>query len=256
MTPYENCLLAIERLLSTVGVNYWADWIRRDIQDWQNSRDTSHHLSAYGGMGSFNDIWICRENSHNVTEPQEPWVQSLFEWLKAVAFYLAEHPQDEVSAQELQEAIGCYDSVLAAFVGGRSIRADARGFADRRERLNGWRCLQCGYSEVTDRDLERYIAQNLVPGLVFEACERLALDQLVQRLLALEIERVASIRDDLVAAVAGSGITFLKRKGWMQPCSRCGAQNTGVFRWRLTAEKPPRFEPSDDNLPVIERITE
>ena len=254
MTPYENCLLAIERLLSTVGVNYWADWIRRDIQDWQNSRDTSHHLSAYGGMGSFNDIWICRENSHNVTEPQEPWAQSLFEWLKAVAFYLAEHPKDEVSAQELQDAVGCYDSVLSAFVGGRNVRADARGFADRRERLEGWRCFQCSHSEVTDRDLERYIAQSLVPGLVFEACEKQMLDGLVETILAVQIP-LANIRNELEAAVTNGGIAFVKRQGWMQPCPSCGAQNTGVFRWRLTAEKPARFEPSDDNLPVIERIT-
>src|SRR5713226_2064726 len=255
MSPYENCLLAIERLLLTVDVKYWPDSIRRDIQDWQNSRDTSHHLSTYGGMGSFNDIWICRENSHNVTEPQEPWAQSLFEWLKAVAFYLAEHPKDQVSAQELQDAVGCYDSVLAAFVGGRNAHTDARGLTHERERLQGWRCFQCGHSEVTNRYLELYIAQTLVPGFVFEACETQTLEGLVETVLALQIPHLGYIRAELEATVTNSGITFLKREGWMRPCPSCGAENTGVFRWQLTGQKPARFEPSDDNLPVIEKIT-
>jgi hypothetical protein len=76
-------------------------------------------------MGSFNDIWICRDNSHHVTEAQEPWVNSLFDWLKGVAFYLAEHPNDNVSAQELQDNVGRYDSVFVAFVGGRNVHSDA-----------------------------------------------------------------------------------------------------------------------------------
>ena len=34
----------------------WIDWLERDIQDWNKRREVAHHLRAYGGMGSFNDL--------------------------------------------------------------------------------------------------------------------------------------------------------------------------------------------------------
>ena len=34
----------------------WIDWLERDIQDWNQRREVAHHLRAYGGMGSFNDL--------------------------------------------------------------------------------------------------------------------------------------------------------------------------------------------------------
>ena len=34
----------------------WIDWLERDIQDWTQRREVAHHLRAYGGMGSFNDL--------------------------------------------------------------------------------------------------------------------------------------------------------------------------------------------------------
>ena len=34
----------------------WIDWLERDIQDWNQRREVVHHLRAYGGMGSFNDL--------------------------------------------------------------------------------------------------------------------------------------------------------------------------------------------------------
>ena len=40
----------------------WIDWLERDIQDWTQRREVSHHLRAYGGMGSFNDLPSMRGN--------------------------------------------------------------------------------------------------------------------------------------------------------------------------------------------------
>src|ERR1051325_1457583 len=180
MNPYENCLRAIERLLSATGVTYWPESIQRDIRDWQDFRDTSHHLSTYGGMGSFNDVVISQLNSNNVTDEQDPWVNSLFSWLKAVAYYLAKHPTDHVSVQELQENVGCYDSVFVAFVGWNNVRSDARGrTTDRKVTLDGWFCIMCHHYGVTRGDLVRYIITTLVPKLVFQACENEILPELV-----------------------------------------------------------------------------
>lgn len=256
MTPYENCLLAMKDLLSKVGVEYWAEQIRQDILVWQDFRDTSRHLSAYGGMGSFNDIWICRENLHRVTEVQEPWVNSLFGWLRSVAFYLAKHPSDSVSAEKLRTNVGSYDSIFVAFVGGDKVCDDARGrISDRRLQLEGWRCLQCARCEVTERDLNRYIAENILPELIFDACEKRTLTDLVDSVMALCIPGYETFSAELKTAVAESGIPFVQRRDCMRPCPTCGGHNIGGFRWLLTGGNPARFEPSEDNGSFVERIT-
>lgn len=256
MTPYENCLHAMERILSLTGVTYWRDSIRQDVLAWQDFRDTSRHLATYGGMGSFNDICICRDNSHQVTDAQEPWANSLFGWLRSVAFYLAKHPSDTMSAKELRASVGRHDSVFVAFVGGDKVRDDARGLiSDRRVRLEGWHCLQCDHSEVTEGDLNRYIAENILPELVFEACEKRTLTDLVDSVMALSIPGYETISAELKSTLTESGITFVQRKDWMRPCPSCEGHNTVVFRWILTFDNPVSFEPSDDNGPFIERIT-
>ena len=40
----------------------WIDWLERDIQDWTQRQEVTHHLRAYGGMGSFNDLPSMRGN--------------------------------------------------------------------------------------------------------------------------------------------------------------------------------------------------
>ena len=88
MTQYEHSLLAMKRLLDAVHETHWAQWIATDIEQWRAADDTSHHLSAYGGMGSFNDVIICRANQHSVSEVTEAWANTLFEWLKSVCYFL------------------------------------------------------------------------------------------------------------------------------------------------------------------------
>lgn len=34
----------------------WVEWISKDITDWEFRQNTYHHIRAYGGMGSFNDL--------------------------------------------------------------------------------------------------------------------------------------------------------------------------------------------------------
>jgi hypothetical protein len=108
---------------------------------------------------------------------------------------------------------------------------------------------------VTDQDLDRYIAKNLLPKLVFDACEKQTLTGLVDKVMRLRIPNYETICGELKTAVSESGISLLQRKDWMRPCLSCGGRDTGSFRWILTSDNPMRFEPSEDNVPTIERIT-
>lgn len=249
---YEHSLRAMERLLTTVGEEYWANRIREDIDQWQTRSDTTHHLSAYGGMGSFNDIGILQSNDHNVTEAQEPWVNTLFEWLKSVCYYLAQHPNQNITAEKLSKAVGRYDSALAAFVGGDKAPASMRRYANEPRELTGSRCLRCGYSEASNRDIDDLIAEDVIPVMVFRSCEKMTLDKVVDDVLNLDIPGLAETHQELAAAVTASEIVLNDREDWMRPCPHCGSEDTATYRWNVVVAGEFRFEPSDNNLAMRE----
>ncbi len=250
MGHYEHCLCAMMRLLEAVGEKHWSAWIREDIRLWQTASDASHHLSAYGGMGSFNDVWICGANQHRVTAAQEPWANQLFEWLKTLCYYMAQHPNEKVTAASLLKTVGRHDAALAAFVGGDKAPVSMRGRVSAGRKLQGWRCLDCGYAEVSTRDVDYAIAQDLIPVMVFQACEAQTLDTLVASVLALNVPSIGEARHELASATHQSGIMVNEREGWMRPCPNCGKENTAVYRWRWASGPPVHFAPADDNLPM------
>lgn len=250
MSQYEHSLIAMKRLLDAVGETHWADWIKTDIEQWRSKRSTSRHLSVYGGMGSFNDIWICRTNQHKITQAQEPWANALFERLQSLCYYLAQHPKASLAAKRLSKVLRRHDSALVALMGGDAAPNSMRRRANEDRELHGWRCLLCGHSEASNGDVERLIAQDVVPQLVFQSCEGWSLDKLVDQVLACDIAGIENVRQTLARAVTASGITLRDRDGWMQPCPKCGNKDTAVYRWRMTVKDGVSFQPSDDNLPM------
>jgi len=60
-TDHDHYLDALEALKyimlqSKDYFGHWIDAIQRDIEQWQNYRNSAIHLGHYGGMGSFNDL--------------------------------------------------------------------------------------------------------------------------------------------------------------------------------------------------------
>lgn len=248
IAAYEQALLATERLLRQVGEQHWAKWLQEDLAAWRGSGDVSHHRRAYGGMGSFNDVIICRMNQHQVSAEQEPWANSLFEWLKAILYHFSRHPTERPSAEALRKAVGRHAPSLSAFVGGEHAPDSMRGFAGGPVKVSGARCLTCGYAEMTPRDIDSAIADELVPELVFQACVQGTLTDIVDQVLRLDVPGLAERRKQLRAAVSASGIGLTERDGWMRPCPNCKADDSAVYRWSYVNGKPPTFQPTSDNL--------
>jgi hypothetical protein len=92
---YLHLLKALEYLLDKVSESYWRDWLREDIALWKNKNDMSHHLSAYGGMGSLNDHWISARNGHAITDLQESWGNRLLRLFRDLCFQSAHASQKE-----------------------------------------------------------------------------------------------------------------------------------------------------------------
>ena len=61
---YTEALICLRSILQADHPEFqnWIDWLERDIQDWTQRREVAHHLRAYGGMGSFNDLPSMRGN--------------------------------------------------------------------------------------------------------------------------------------------------------------------------------------------------
>lgn len=250
---YENALVAMERLLRRTNVTGWADWMLQDLRDWRTSKDTAHHRHAYGGMGSFNDVIICRQNGHAVSEEQEPWVNELFGWIKALLFHLAKDPDVSQSAAEWARYIGRHSSSLVAFVGGELAPDSMRGFfSEKSVKLHGICCLNCGYAMVSRRGIENFIAQRVVPGLIFAAAEKKCLEQVVDLVLSMNVPGLQHWRTAVHAAVEASGVPWVEaEEARPASCPRCGRDQLAAYRWVVQESGDLRFSPDPANLPPI-----
>ncbi len=62
---YTETLICLRSILQADHPEFqnWINWLNRDIEDWTKRREVAHHLRAYGGMGSFNDLPNMRETT-------------------------------------------------------------------------------------------------------------------------------------------------------------------------------------------------
>jgi hypothetical protein len=140
-------------------------------------------------------------------ELQEPLVNTLLLWLQALCFFLAKQPHSFFAAESLFNSVGRFDAPLSAFVGGDRACPSIRGLAEK-PKLSGWRCLHCGYAQVSHRNIEAFIADDILPAMIFHACETLTLDQLVDRVLAGELADIAERREQMAEALRRSNISL------------------------------------------------
>jgi hypothetical protein len=92
-------------------------------------------------MGSLNDVWICKANGHNVIVSQEPWVNNAFDLLKSICYSL-------VNSQVVDLSYTIHTEV------------------------QGWRCLKCGYSELTESEIDYYISKYLVKDKILNSIKQ------------------------------------------------------------------------------------
>ena len=214
MNQYLNSLQAMHELLGALQSTHWRDWIAKDIAEWQNSKSTRHHLSAYGGMGSFNDLAFT-----------DPWLDTLFGDLKSACNYFAHHPEDMPDISKLKSVMGETDFVLS-----------------------GWRCFACGYCVVSHRDIERFIAHKVVREHILEEIDHGHLLEFVRSVIqSPPSDRILSYTN-VAEWVAHAGINIREADGWFRPCSNCNSEHTGAYRWSLSDSQ--EFIPSKSNLNI------
>ena len=84
-----------EGLLRKHGVSHWADWLKKDSRFIRNLDfyGIEHLLSAFGGMGSLNDLGLAEPRKDNpnvfVASPDDERFQSLLTDIHALATKLS-----------------------------------------------------------------------------------------------------------------------------------------------------------------------
>jgi hypothetical protein len=214
---YRDTLQAMHLLLDGVGETHWRDWIAQDIADWEATGSVAHHLSAYGGMASLNDVYLSAKE-YTIPPGKEPWVQSLFEALRSTANSLASSPRFLSAFDAWLVRIGTWQKV----------------------RLQGWKCRSCGYAEVTPQEIETFLARQEMRCATLSAFKEGQLRNLVKQVLSPE-PGWETQRADVVRKVKASGIEIRSREGWMKPCPKCGGGETEVAYWTLHGD---RFSPT------------
>ncbi|MGI1659682.1 MAG: DUF6966 domain-containing protein [Desulfitobacterium sp.] len=225
MDMYLQSLFALETLLDNCGERHWKSWVTRDIYLWESNKSVEHHLSAYGGMGSLNDLVLCPENEHQMTKDQVPWANDLLMELLSLCSYFARWPQKTVR-------LGSTDKM----------------------QIQGSRCLSCGYSELTMYDIENFISRRLVRNGIEQAIKSDKLVEFVPQVLSVSLPGIKDEREKIKNIALRSGISVTTRDGWVRPCPQCGNNDTAVYRWDKQGKSWfTKFVPASNNLSIKQR---
>lgn len=203
-------------LLGALGEQHWRAWIAQDIDEWESRKSVQHHLSAYGGMGSFNDIWF-----------EDVWLGTLFEDLKIACYQFAQYPTVKPDVRALEHSMSSI------------------GFE-----LSGWRCLACGYGVVSRRDIDYFIARRVIRRRILTQAQRTCLREFVAAVVHSRPSEPELSPATVADWAARGGLHIRENNDWLRPCPSCGSDNTAVYRWSLVDEPEQKFVPSYDNLPL------
>jgi hypothetical protein len=78
-------------ILESHGEQHWSRWIRGDAADLRRGDlgGVRHFLSAYGGMGSLNDRYLCVENGDRIDKAAVITVNTRLSQIRSDAWSLA-----------------------------------------------------------------------------------------------------------------------------------------------------------------------
>ena len=222
MELYPEILKVLRNLLEKSHNTHWVNWINEDIEQWNKFKKTKHHLSAYGGMGSINDLWVGGNDLNGI------WENEIFENSKSLAYILAQ-----------KKGIGNSELVR--------ISRNTNG-----KEIEGWRCLECGYSEISKNGIESYIANKFVPHILKEKIENeeLATISKIEELQSLE--QVVINRNKIISTIKKSEIELTEKTDkWSEPCPSCKSENKAVYRWNFIENSElKQIIPSGNNLKI------
>ena len=122
---FEDAKRVLVSLLTEVGDQHWSSLIA--------SSTSASFRGLLGGMGSLNDLIICRQNSHQISDDADPRANALLSAMVNVCFEAGS--RGPLSADDAAKL--CVNRPLV---------------------ISGSRCRQCGYSFCGSRQVLSHLA--------------------------------------------------------------------------------------------------
>ena len=219
MTDYYKITLEIlSKILQEENYDHWAKWMQEDIKLWETNKSVDHHLHAYGGMGSFNDVVIGGNNNEGI------WKGQVFGHLQTLSYSLAK---------------------------GDSLESILEGILNRNNsnEISGWRCRNCGDARMADRDINLFIANYFIPKLFIKYVQEDRLREVADIYKLIDSEEVINKKDQIVSIIQQTNIFLNLDDNWLWTCPKCGSSEVCVYRWKVLADGSKLVE-GDDNLEI------
>ncbi|MDD5201318.1 MAG: hypothetical protein PHC88_16120 [Terrimicrobiaceae bacterium] len=212
---FQDAQRILVKLLNDVGEQHWAKQVE------QASPVTFRGLC--GGMGSLNDLILCRENAHKIEEDATPRANSLMTAMISI----------------------CYETSQRGSLAKEELLKRCIGFP---QVISGCRCQDCGHSFSGSRQILTFLAEVRLRGSIAQSESP---EWPIASLLAYwnTPEPQATV-DALIERLRRADIEYSPGDGWMRPCRACGSDRTCIYRWRVS---DVGITPSDDNLPVKQK---
>ncbi len=219
MTDYYKATLEVlSEILQEENYQNWANWMQEDIKLWETNKSVEHHLHAYGGMGSFNDIVIGGNDNEGI------WKGHVFEHLQTLAYSLAKGDSVEV--------------ILSSFSN-----------QNRVNEISGWRCRNCGDARMTDRDINLFIAYYFVPQYFVDYVRDDRLKEVVDIPKLVDSEEVMNKKAQIKSFIQRANIILNPDNNWLWTCPKCDSSEVCVYRWKVSEDGSKLVE-GDDNLEI------
>lgn len=213
---YKQSLELLRTILLENHYDFWANWLSEDIEKWDKNRDTEHHIRAYGGMGSFNDIVFGNQDIVGL------WQGAVFGQLQSLAYSLAK---------------------------GEKLNAIIERIGVNSSQISGWRCQNCATARLTNLDIERFLRDNTLPQVFIKLLNDNQLADIINIESIINNSQVQQKRVALEKLITETNIEISGDTNWLWNCPKCGSSETCTFRWNLLENNTKLIEASD-NLPI------
>jgi hypothetical protein len=215
---YKTALEILAQIMKEEKYDNWVNWLQEDIKLWETNKSVEHHLHAYGGMGSFNDVRVGGNDNEGI------WKGHIFGHLQTLAYSLAKG-----------------DSL-------KSILGDISN-SNNSGQISGWRCRNCGDARMTDRDINLFIANYFIPKLFVEYVQEDRLKEVIDIPKLIESEEVKNKKGQIESLIQQANIILNPDNNWLWNCPKCGSSEVCAYRWEVL-EKSFKLVEGDDNLEI------
>jgi predicted RNA-binding Zn-ribbon protein involved in translation (DUF1610 family) len=215
---YKTALNLLIEMLKDSGYDNWINWLSEDIRLWDSEHTTEHHLRAYGGMGSFNDVVIGDNTTIGL------WRGRIFGTIQTLAYSLA---KGDISTAPLNQDF----------------------YGNQPSEISGWRCRNCGHAIINNRNLDIYLASYFIPKFFLQYLTEGNLAEILNIEKMVFSEEVKQKHHEIASLIKKTEIIVSETNDWLWICPKCGSSEVCAYRW-IIADKHTKLLEANDNLEI------